>query len=611
MNKEPIAFLSYSHFDDQHDGQYITRLRQLLVGEMRVQTGIDFEIFQDRENIDWGQKWQQRIDESLDAVTFLIPILTPNFFAGPACRQEVERFLERERKLGRTDLILPLYYIDHPPFNNDTTRMDNLLAQEIHAHQYVDWRPFRNKSLKNGKVRGRLEHLALSLRSALGRTLSNTRSSGTDIVARRVEPAVEGLLSPSIDPIDRVMELELVPTHRMIDLGKAQTLIGEDAIARTAIQLLQQIPVHDMLRHEKRIRLTSQSAHDIGEHTAAYPAWRSALRGVLEQGWDVDHLWRFDHDANLSIPLIKNIKDFVGASGTYEVRYFTPYGALAPTYDFLIVPNIGVLVMLSTSDANVADSAIYLPESEHTVLLSSHFKLLADQTHSLFHSHSPNLDGTRTGALFRDFTEIYCKPGDLFRVKDGLSETVRPAAFYEPGAHYLEAINVSDQPHTHAVQSSRDRWKKRWQSFNKQIQDYYYRDVCPWSAIERLAEQGKLSSDEQSARPGYVATREDKIALLDNATNLLSRFTNYEIALLDEGQEQEFLQAQWLVKGDEDVFIEIWGPEEKEADLVITEPTITRAFHRHAADLWGKIPEKNRDKEEVIKRLKKASDELK
>lgn len=71
-----------------------------------MQIGQEFAIFQDRNDIAWGQNWQARIDQTLDAVTLLIPILTPSFFASPACRQEVTRFVERERTLDRNDLIL-------------------------------------------------------------------------------------------------------------------------------------------------------------------------------------------------------------------------------------------------------------------------------------------------------------------------------------------------------------------------------------------------------------------------------------------------------------------------------------------------------------------------
>ena len=59
-----------------------------------------------------GKQWQERIDESFDAVIFLVPILTPSFFKSEACRNELERFLDREKQLNRYDLILPVYYVN-------------------------------------------------------------------------------------------------------------------------------------------------------------------------------------------------------------------------------------------------------------------------------------------------------------------------------------------------------------------------------------------------------------------------------------------------------------------------------------------------------------------
>jgi hypothetical protein len=69
----PAAFLSYTRIDDQHHGGLISELRKRLSDEVRIQTGTDFPIFQDREDIAWGQNWQARIDDALDAVTLLLP----------------------------------------------------------------------------------------------------------------------------------------------------------------------------------------------------------------------------------------------------------------------------------------------------------------------------------------------------------------------------------------------------------------------------------------------------------------------------------------------------------------------------------------------------------
>lgn len=80
MPGQPAAFMSYARFDDQHDDGQLTQFRERLSAEVRVQTGEQFPIFQDRNDISWGQNWQKHIDQTLDAVTLLLVIITPGFF---------------------------------------------------------------------------------------------------------------------------------------------------------------------------------------------------------------------------------------------------------------------------------------------------------------------------------------------------------------------------------------------------------------------------------------------------------------------------------------------------------------------------------------------------
>jgi TIR domain len=90
---EPIAFLSYTHFDDSHEEEKITRFCKRLVDEVKMQTGRQFPIFRDKKDIQWGQRWRSRIEQGLDAAVFLIPIVTPAYFQSEFCRKEYERFL--------------------------------------------------------------------------------------------------------------------------------------------------------------------------------------------------------------------------------------------------------------------------------------------------------------------------------------------------------------------------------------------------------------------------------------------------------------------------------------------------------------------------------------
>jgi len=170
MKRQPIAFMSYAINDDRHDGGKLTQFRERLSGEVQMQTGEEFVIFQDRQHILWGQKWKERIEESLDGATFLIPIITPRFFNSPYCRDELQRFLEREQKLNRGDLILPVYYVSCPLLDDARKRGTNELAQVIATRQYADWRDLRFESFDSPQVARRLVDLAIQIREALERT---------------------------------------------------------------------------------------------------------------------------------------------------------------------------------------------------------------------------------------------------------------------------------------------------------------------------------------------------------------------------------------------------------------------------------------------------------
>lgn len=169
----PAAFLSYTHLDDEYG--HVSTLRDRLSTEVKMQIGVEFPIFQDRNDIKWGQNWKQRLEESLDAVTFLIPIITPSFFNSPYCRDELQRFLEREKELERGDLILPVYFVDTPLLNEEELRAEDELAQIIATRQYADWRELRFEPFTNPQVGKLLERLARQIRDALPRVKPPTK----------------------------------------------------------------------------------------------------------------------------------------------------------------------------------------------------------------------------------------------------------------------------------------------------------------------------------------------------------------------------------------------------------------------------------------------------
>lgn len=206
MSIGPAAFMSYVRFNDQHDDGQLSQFRERLAAEVRAQTGQEFAIFQDRNDIAWGQNWQQRIDETLDAVTLLLVIITPSLFRSPPCRAEFKRFLNREQALGREDLILPVYYIGAREMDDPALRESDEMAEVLASRQFVDWRELRFEAFTSPVVRKSFAQLATRMRDTFwtspaapvrlervsvvpgSSTGTGDRAGGTSRVTAKTEP---------------------------------------------------------------------------------------------------------------------------------------------------------------------------------------------------------------------------------------------------------------------------------------------------------------------------------------------------------------------------------------------------------------------------------------
>jgi hypothetical protein len=235
--KKPVAFMSYAHRDDR--GGRLTALREELSEAVSMHYGQDFEIFQDRD-ISWGQNWKERIDNSLDEVTFLIAIITPRFFNRDECRRELRRFLDRENRVNRNDLILPIYYVDTPLVNDDSKRATDELAQIIVTRQYADWRDLRHEPFDDPEVSKAMDQLARQISEVLYSVEAvEQRHSQIDNLYERARsahqqrqwqavieafaeiyskdplyPDSEGLLMSARDALDRAQQVDATNRYR-------------------------------------------------------------------------------------------------------------------------------------------------------------------------------------------------------------------------------------------------------------------------------------------------------------------------------------------------------------------------------------------------------------
>ena len=214
---EFAGFLSYARLDDQYEDGRVTEFRSRLENAVRQWTGErGFQIFQDTEDIRWGQKWEGRIEEALEDVLILIPIMTPLYFSSEASRWEYELFLKREEKLGRKDLILPVYWLNCDILEDRRRRDADPWAKGLSNHQRVDWSKFRATSFDTPEMRQAFDGLALAIKQTFEVTAGVTSTDDAELVPDALEEV--GREAPQTT----YEELEATPTAGVQVEGSSQ-----------------------------------------------------------------------------------------------------------------------------------------------------------------------------------------------------------------------------------------------------------------------------------------------------------------------------------------------------------------------------------------------------
>jgi hypothetical protein len=293
---EPVGFWSYSTSDNESSKHAILRLADDIRKEYDLLTGQQLTVFIDRESIDWGEAWRERIDARLSSATFFIPILTPRYFNRPECRHELQQFMAQAESLGLRDFILPIVYIPIPGF--DPSCPDELMAAMART-QSVDWTDLRLKSESSEEVARSINSIAVRLLE-ISQRLNPVQLANTVANADEDRLGLADLLEESKESLSRwrdvviddqsvfaqagaTMEQFRKREHRMIDQGLGMSAINANRIrmARHLLPLARKYFEHARAYSAKSIELDpvmTKIIRLVGDH----PEDLSLVAGVLD-----------------------------------------------------------------------------------------------------------------------------------------------------------------------------------------------------------------------------------------------------------------------------------------------------------------------------------------
>ena len=192
-----VAFFSYTRADDDFDHGLLTKVRERLESSLRLALGRrDIEIFQDRDDIEPGDAWEARLQKAIDEAVFLIPVITPSFFASEFCRKEFLRFWEKAQADPNTARIIPLYWREHFPLEGIIRSAEDDILSAVKALQYDDWRAARRAGLAASQMSDKIEEMSrrLAIKYMAGLHDSDTAALPAN------KPGIDATLQPTALP---------------------------------------------------------------------------------------------------------------------------------------------------------------------------------------------------------------------------------------------------------------------------------------------------------------------------------------------------------------------------------------------------------------------------
>ena len=158
-----LVFFSYSHADEEASCGAISKFRDALIREYKLQTGELLDIFFDKDSIEWGSNWRDAIQQNIGATFIFMPFLSPSFLNSTSCMNEFRsaQLAFDERELARG--ICPLMFVDCIDRIRDLT--DDSLANSLLNDQWRDISELQYEDPASSPYRRAVREIVKEMRS--------------------------------------------------------------------------------------------------------------------------------------------------------------------------------------------------------------------------------------------------------------------------------------------------------------------------------------------------------------------------------------------------------------------------------------------------------------
>lgn len=236
--EEAKIFVSYSHQDQNSStGGDIHRFAADVVDALEGIHGRTVQLFLDVKDVRWGEDLWSRLDDELQASTFLMPFITPRYLKSDGCRREFTSFSEATQRNDSEQLLLPLIWITPPVLRSETST--DPIGERLNSTLYLDVTAARRAERGSAEYGNLVETVADRLEKVI---IARETAPNKALVKASTDQVSEGELEPGLDEYLVRVE-ELVPEAE----ARLQTFLRDfndlaSEFGRTSVGLHSQSP---------------------------------------------------------------------------------------------------------------------------------------------------------------------------------------------------------------------------------------------------------------------------------------------------------------------------------------------------------------------------------
>jgi transcriptional regulator with XRE-family HTH domain len=391
--------------------------------------------------------------------------------------------------------------------------------------------------------------------------------------------------------------------------GEHGCISGIRNVAEIMITMLQATSNNKNLLNEN-ILLTFQSKDSIfDKEKDLQNRWQNLLLDSIKNSWTITHLIRLDsNESRRTYEFVSNSLQLFEGPGKYEPMYFNTQKILIPSYGLFLLPKEG-LILFSSKQANVIDSAIYTKDKKQLEILKDHYNQLRVQSNSIFQIYNSYEQGNFVKKLFDSDEEL----GNRIIFSRRLSEITRPLHWYDESHRWAKKLienlkktapkeeNIDFTGH---IEHRKKRALKVEEFLKEGISSFNF--IYPKSCIQSFIRNGYVNRYYY-----FRATEEERIEQLQRMLDLLD-YPCYKIALVEDSI-YENIKPSFCEVGNFIFIMEFLNEDDSELDqpsksqwLLTEDKIIIRSFQEYLLKIWNNIQEINKEKHLISKTLREG-----